>query len=58
MSNNKHEERGRRLRTEGKPQPTAKREGLVTTKSEVRNRNDERLAWKKEDSRREKEAKK
>ena len=58
MSKNKYERRGRELRQQGKPKPPPKKEGFLTTKSEVRNRNDERIGYTKEDEARSRKARK
>ena len=52
MAKNKHEKKGEELRRQGKPQPPRKEESWWTTKTEVRNRDDERVGWKRENTKR------
>ena len=54
---NEREKKGAALRRQGKPIPTKKQEGILTTKQEVRNRDDERIGWKRENEKRKRQAK-
>lgn len=58
MAKNKNEQKGEDLRRQGEPKPHRKREGLITTKAEVRARDDQRIGWERENTRRTKQANK
>ena len=58
MAPNKHEEKGRQMRREGKPKPTVDRENWYTTKQHVRNSVDVVNGYTKEDEERANKAKK
>lgn len=55
---NEYEQRGADLRSAGKSKPTRKWETLLTSKAEVRARDDKRIGWEKENKRRKAESKK
>lgn len=55
---NKHEKKGEKIRREGGAKPPQKKESLWTTKTEVRNRDDERIGWDRENSKRSAKSKK
>ena len=49
---NKNEEKGAKLRREGKPKPARKETGFFTTEAEVRARDDQRIGWERENKKR------
>ena len=57
MAKNKYEQKGEERRRNGESKPVRKTESWWTTKAEVRNRDDERIGWERENTRRSRKSK-